>query len=282
MTQGIKGLEDSINDKLDGIQDYINNSDHEISPEINNLEFYLKGILNYEKKTKDHLEKILNEVDSITFEELKENNKLCETIKKSNLFYNWLNTHFQYFENEDTSYNFKRTYKRREIIKVDLGFNVGSELGGLHYCVVVEKDDNMSDSTLVVVPLSTFRKKGRKVSDLYPTEVDLGVIGDLIENSEEIYSYALIDQIRLISKLRIHEPRSNKSLPARLSDDQMDLIDEKIIHFFSNKNIAPMDPFDELDKIIYKYAEYKKLGEKYEEHLRDNIHILHEKIFNQK
>ena len=26
----------------------------------------------------------------------------------------------------------------RDIIKVNLGFNIGSELGGLHYCVVIE------------------------------------------------------------------------------------------------------------------------------------------------
>lgn len=284
MTEKTKELHeftiDNININLKVIQEHIDDNSDQKNVQINNLKYFLKGILDYDNKIKEYLEDILNKVDTSTLENLQEDDSLCEIFKKSNLFFSWLNTHFEYFKNENTSYTYKRTYKRRDIIKVDFGFNVGSELGGLHYALVVEKDDNISDSTLVVVPLSTFRKKGRKIDDLYPTEVDLGILEDLIENNDEIYSYALIDQIRLISKLRIHEPRNNKLLPARISNEQMDLIDEKIIHFFSNKNISPINHFDELDEIIYRYAEYKELGDEYEEHFCEKIHILHKKIFD--
>lgn len=34
-----------------------------------------------------------------------------------------------------------KAYKQREIILVDFGFNVGSEFGGRHYAVVLEKDN---------------------------------------------------------------------------------------------------------------------------------------------
>lgn len=37
-----------------------------------------------------------------------------------------------------------RRYKRGEIIKVHLGYNIGSEEGGLHYCVVLDKNNSIN------------------------------------------------------------------------------------------------------------------------------------------
>ena len=53
----------------------------------------------------------------------------------------WLEhwTTFLSFESKFRSTSLRR-YKRGEIIKVHLGYNIGSEEGGLHYCVVVEKN----------------------------------------------------------------------------------------------------------------------------------------------
>lgn len=50
-----------------------------------------------------------------------------------------------------------RRYKRGEIIKVHLGFNVGSEEGGLHYAVVVDKNNAKSSPVVTVVPLTSVK-----------------------------------------------------------------------------------------------------------------------------
>lgn len=50
-----------------------------------------------------------------------------------------------------------RRYKRGEIIKVHLGFNVGSEEGGLHYAVVVEKDNPKGSPVVTIVPLTSVK-----------------------------------------------------------------------------------------------------------------------------
>lgn len=50
-----------------------------------------------------------------------------------------------------------RRYKRGEIIKVHLGFNIGSEEGGLHYAVVLEKNNAKSSPVLTVVPLTSVK-----------------------------------------------------------------------------------------------------------------------------
>ena len=64
-----------------------------------------------------------------------------------------------------------KTFKRGDIIKVNLGFNVGNELGGLHYCVVLNKHDNPYNGNLNIIPLSSAKEtKEYKTS----TCIDLG------------------------------------------------------------------------------------------------------------
>lgn len=79
-------------------------------------------------------------------------------IKKTNLLSYWLKDYVGYIEDEDTFDSSKlKEYSRGDIIKVNLGFNVGNEEGGLHYCVVLDKKNAKSHSTLTVVPLSSLK-----------------------------------------------------------------------------------------------------------------------------
>lgn len=52
-----------------------------------------------------------------------------------------------------------KRYKRGEIIRVHLGFNVGSEEGGLHYAVVLDKNNPKSSPVLTIVPLTSVKDK---------------------------------------------------------------------------------------------------------------------------
>lgn len=52
-----------------------------------------------------------------------------------------------------------KSYKRGEIVKVHLGFNVGSEEGGLHYAVVLDKKNPKSSPVLTVVPLTSVKSQ---------------------------------------------------------------------------------------------------------------------------
>lgn len=62
-----------------------------------------------------------------------------------------------------------RAYSRGQILKVDFGFNVGHELGGVHYAVTITKRDSTRSGTLAVIPLTSFKNK--KINKY---EVDLG------------------------------------------------------------------------------------------------------------
>lgn len=61
-------------------------------------------------------------------------------------------------------------FSRGDIIKVNLGFNIGNELGGLHYCVVLNKFDNTRNGALNVVPLTSKKDNKKYIS----SSVNLG------------------------------------------------------------------------------------------------------------
>lgn len=77
---------------------------------------------------------------------------------KSDKLCYWLEdwTTFLEFESNFSPINLRR-YKRGEIIKVHLGFNVGSEEGGLHYAVVIDKQNAKSSPVLTIIPLTSVK-----------------------------------------------------------------------------------------------------------------------------
>ena len=79
--------------------------------------------------------------------------------KKSHLLSYWI-TDFSNYHDEEKVFDLSllKTFKRGDIVKVNLGFNIGNELGGLHYCVVLNKNDNPYSGTLNVIPLSSFKE----------------------------------------------------------------------------------------------------------------------------
>lgn len=48
---------------------------------------------------------------------------------------------------------------RRQIVNVDFGFRVGSELGGLHYAVVLDKANSVNGDTVTVIPLGSLKER---------------------------------------------------------------------------------------------------------------------------
>ncbi len=70
----------------------------------------------------------------------------------------WLSDYKKYidYETRFSPASLKR-YKRGDVIKVNLGFNIGREFGGLHYAIVLDKNNSIYDHTLLVVPLTSVK-----------------------------------------------------------------------------------------------------------------------------
>ena len=91
--------------------------------------------------------------------------------KKSELLAYWIHDFAEYHDEERT-FNISKSgiYSRSDVIKVNLGFNIGNELGGLHYFIVLNKYDNSRNGALNIIPL-TSRKDNKKYDS---SSVNLG------------------------------------------------------------------------------------------------------------
>lgn len=228
--------------------------------------------------------------------------------KKASLLSYWLCDYMNMLKREETfnPRSLKR-YKRGEIVKVHLGYNIGNEQGGLHYAIVLDNDNKRTDSTVTIVPLSSVKNNNKPLyharvllgdaiflqlqkkldeqnailnKALDKTTAELDALSQYIKKnpdgsiestndlelkhriselhssvqhqtkllfsnnkiSKEISkmksgSVALVNQITTVSKIRIYNPLySNDVLSKiRVSDDLLDLIDDKIKELYLGK-----------------------------------------------
>ena len=228
----------------------------------------LKGLMNLIMKNQNEILK--HKEESIAFLDeymtsLAESAEDSDTGKCDKLAY-WLKdwTNYLKFEGRFDPSRLRR-YKRGEIVKVHLGFNVGSEEGGLHYGVVLDKNNSIRSSTITIVPLTSV-KPSTKIDRLGAGRIYLGNelftnlnakttgllrevlkqedakasdINRLKRHLKEITklkrgSIALINQIRTISKMRIYDPKTNYDVLSgiKLSNEKLDLIDNEIVKLF--------------------------------------------------
>lgn len=81
------------------------------------------------------------------------------SLKKVYLISKWLCSYANYILFEPNFVPQRNiAYKRGNIIQVNFGFRLGSELGGVHYAVVLDKDNKRSSDTITVVPMSSVKE----------------------------------------------------------------------------------------------------------------------------
>lgn len=216
-----------------------------------------------------HKDKSLNRLDISFLKHI----ELSE-YKKSELLAYWIHDYAVYHD-EEREFDVTKSgvFHRGDIIKVNLGFNIGSELGGLHYCVVLNKKDNPRNGVLNIVPL-TSRKENKKYpktcvnlgNELYnilnqnieKENIRLKELLDKLDNLEEIpksIQESISKEMKYIDELRksINQYKKESVVlinqittiskqrifydvvlkNVRLSNDSLDLIDEQVIKFFT-------------------------------------------------
>lgn len=130
---------------------------------------------------------------------------------------NWLYKESSIFESEidNNNYNFLK-YKRGQLIKVDFGINIGTELSHTHFAIVLNSDDTTNNDNITVLPLTS--KKGYK-------RFYLGNIVSKNYSSLKYLNntYGMITQIKTISKKRIllnnYKYICNKEVLQKIDDE---------------------------------------------------------------
>lgn len=172
-----------------------------------------------------HKNNALKEVDSF-ISKMIDGNSINKG--KADKFSYWLEDYIQFlsYENDfkEKCSNCKlKKYKRGEIVKVHLGYNVGSEEGGLHYCVIVEKNNSIKNPVITVVPL-TSQKPNLDITKLKEGCIFLG--NELFTATSAKLNSQIKDLSRRInnmkSKLKLYSPE--EPLPEEAKEELESLL----------------------------------------------------------
>lgn len=79
-------------------------------------------------------------------------------LKKANLISYWLKDYVSLIDFEETFDPTRNiSYKRGNIVKLNFGFNIGCEYGGLHYAVVLDEHNHHNSPVVTVIPLTSIK-----------------------------------------------------------------------------------------------------------------------------
>lgn len=128
-------------------------------------------------------------------------------------------------------------FKRGSIVYVDLGFNVGSEYGGVHYAIVLNKKDSRNNHLLHILPLTSIKST---------TDLD----------NLKYYQLSLSDEIH-----RLLTQKGQKNL---------DLVNEKK-EIFEKKLNALNNKISEIQDILEKSENLSKTNPQLKKYLEDEL-----------
>ena len=169
---------------------------------------------------------------------------------KSNIHYN---------ENEGKTYKYQK-YKRGSVVMVNFGTNIGYELSGNHFAVVMNKDDNNRNGLLTLIPL-TSKNKSQYL------ELNDSIL-DLVLNAQNKYIRMLIDTQK---NLKNHNKEMENTLKnVRINIDKINELrgDEKHLE----KSIEEIDKMlEENYKYLDKVDELKCITEKENKEIEENM-----------
>lgn len=164
--------------------------------------------------------------------------------KSGEIFIEWIKTRADYLGKEvDFKPTSLRAYSRGEVVLVNLGFNVGSEYGGEHFGIVV-KDSNKANPGMNVIPLTSYKdeREGDDLPELTEEEIKNSIhtnsvyLGNLSGINEKL-SVALVDQMQYISKIKIKSPKSARQKVEKISDNQLNKLDDKIRKLYTKLKV---------------------------------------------
>lgn len=114
---------------------------------------------------KQGIKKINSLLEHLIRQPLSKDDSSTDYTKKAALISKWLEQYANYISFEP---KFEPTrnisYQRGDIVFVNFGFGVGSEFGGNHYAVVLDKDNRHNSPSITVIPLSSL-KEGKKIHE---------------------------------------------------------------------------------------------------------------------
>ncbi|HFD2031569.1 TPA: type II toxin-antitoxin system PemK/MazF family toxin [Clostridium perfringens] len=209
--------------------------------------------LNTDEEIRQTLRQVLDELECNIVENL--------SAKQQKILTYWLNDWNERFLSKEQEFNPKELikYKKGNIVKVHLGYNVSSEQGGLHYGLVMDNNNNKNSNVITIIPIRSLEdyENEETINERFEVYLGKALLTDKIDYTKKELqkidrdlectdmtslefsnlkkrkafllkelkklnkgSIAIVSQIRTISKMRIYEPiNSYQSLSKFVLDD---------------------------------------------------------------
>ena len=215
-----------------------------------------------ENKTEEVVEEQLTEIEQKRLENIESaylTSKLIiahENYNKNKKFKNYdvdlifksrqLNKELDNFEKKITH----KVYKRGQVVSVNFGTNIGSEISGEHFAIVLTKYDKPTSRTITVVPLTSkynenYISLGKEVWDKLLSQI-LKLTYNYVENYKNIYS-------PLVNNVIDYNSQKNESNDNIEQNDKSNILGNNntkdLLNIFSNLSFP--------DSFITKYHEIK-------------------------
>lgn len=181
------------------------------------------------------LKKIENKNDFIKFKDkcISDLNKYIDNLKSDNykqavnLTY-WLNSYRNYLKQEKTfESKYRPVYKYGSVVEIDLGYRIGSEFGGQHYGIVINKKDKKANPNLTIIPMKSMK------NNIHYTEVDIGKefynlakskVELLTQQKTELVNKYIEDIDKIEENYKINNGEDNKNEINRLNEQRNNII----------------------------------------------------------
>ena len=145
--------------------------------------------------------------------------------KKAALLVYWLNDYLAYIKAEATfNPSMNIAYKRGQVVFVNFGYRIGSELGGEHYAIVLDVKNSKHSKTLTVLPLKSNKNKTTAYSKIYYFSLGTKVKTLLVEKANSIINENFNEALGLAqvitAKKEVHpeyDPKEDAELVKTLS-----------------------------------------------------------------
>lgn len=145
--------------------------------------------------------------------------------KNAALLTYWLFDYLRYLQMEDTfNPRFNITYQRGQIVYVNFGYRIGSELGGCHYAIVLDVKNSKTNSQVTVIPLKSKRERETPYSAVYHVDIQSEILRLLLIKAKEI---AQIEKEKLTKKSVPFDPKRVKK-QIKLANSIIDFAKDKM------------------------------------------------------
>lgn len=160
---------------------------------MENLDIDENNNINSKDEIVSHVEVSLRQLKKLMISYT--NNK--ETISNADKLAYWLEDYSRLLSFEDDfNPNYLKSYHRGDVIKVNLGYNIGNEEGGLHYCIVIDRFNPKSSGIVTVIPLTSYKGKS-----LHYSSVFLG--NEIYLNFKEKYDKLMLELSQKINSINV-------------------------------------------------------------------------------